>query len=92
MTEIDKKTDRDLSKEKGKFEVNIKSYSINLKSQLFWKEILWTLCQNLHVKRWNSHFSIETTEKYNTRQDIDILQSFCQMVIDFFHVLPTALA
>ena len=92
MTGNGNKTGRDLNEEKGNFEGSIKSYFINLKSQLFWKEILWTLWQHLHVKRWKSHFSIETTEKYNTRQHIDILQSFCQMVIDFFHVLPTALA
>ena len=39
MTGNEKKTDRDLNEEKGKLKVNIKSYSINLKFQLFWKEI-----------------------------------------------------
>ena len=62
--------------------------SLNYFGKKFYK-----LYDNICIgERWNYHSSIETTEKYNTRQHIDILQSFCQMVIDFFHVLPTALA
>ena len=40
MTGNGNKTGRDLNEEKGNFEGSIKSYFINLKSQLFWKEIL----------------------------------------------------